>query len=127
MFGKIFLFTQATDIATHRREGQIRVQLWHGQGIKSRALFTHDEYRYEYMTVMSEKYGDMHAEIFGLRKDQILVTGNPKQDWLYHPLIKGYLKYWKFQRQINMFSGFRQCGILKQNHLVIKQYIQIQD
>ena len=86
---KYFFFTQATDIATHRREGQIRVQLWHGQGIKSRALFTHDEYRYEYMTVMSEKYGDMHAEIFGLRKDQILVTGNPKQDWLYHPFDKG--------------------------------------
>ena len=85
---KYFFFTQATDIATHRREGQIRVQLWHGQGIKSRALFTHDEYRYEYMTVMSEKYGELHAEIFGLRQDQILVTGNPKQDWLYHPLDK---------------------------------------
>ena len=65
------------------------MQLWHGQGIIIRALFTHDEYRYEYMTVMSEKYGDMHAEIFGLRKDQILVTGNPKQDWLYHPFDKG--------------------------------------
>lgn len=83
---KYIFFTSACNFIRNAREGQTRVELWHGQGFKNRALFSRFEKRYEYMTVMSQVYADIHAEIFGLRKDQLLITGIPKQDWLLHKI-----------------------------------------
>ena len=81
---KYIFFTSACNFIRNAREGQIRVELWHGQGFKNRALFSRFEKRYEYMTVMSRTYAEIHAKIFGLRDDQLLITGIPKQDWLFH-------------------------------------------
>ena len=83
---KYVFFTSACNFVRNARKDQTRVQLWHGQGFKNRALFSKFEKRYEYMTVMSQTYADIHAEIFGLREDQILITGIPKQDWLFHKI-----------------------------------------
>ncbi len=44
------------------------------------------EKRYEYTTVISELYAKIHQDIYGLREDQILVTGYAKEDWLFHPV-----------------------------------------
>ena len=41
------------------------------------------ERRYEYMTVTSPRYASIHAKEFGLRTDQMLVTGCAKTDWLF--------------------------------------------
>lgn len=35
------------------------------------------------MTVTSELYADIHAAIFGLRREQMLITGCAKADWLF--------------------------------------------
>lgn len=43
------------------------------------------EKRYEYTTVISELYSKIHQDIYGLREDQMLVTGYAKQDWLFAP------------------------------------------
>lgn len=43
------------------------------------------EKRYEYTTVISEIYARIHQDIYGLRPDQVLVTGYAKQDWLFCP------------------------------------------
>jgi len=80
---KYFFFTDAYGFARNCREDQVRVQLWHGCGYKTRLNFTPCEKRYEYMTVTSELYADIHAKIFGLREDQLLVTGCAKEDWLF--------------------------------------------
>lgn len=69
------------------RRDQIRVQLWHGHGFKAPAMVTLEwQDSFEYMTVTSAFYGNVHKGIFGLRADQMLVTGTPKEDWVYHPL-----------------------------------------
>ena len=83
---KYFFFTDSYTFVRNIREGQIRVQLWHGNGLKGRMGFTREEKNYEYMPVVSEMYAEIHERIFGLRKDQLLVTGLPKEDWLFHPL-----------------------------------------
>nr|MCR4923253.1 CDP-glycerol glycerophosphotransferase family protein [Lachnospiraceae bacterium] len=49
------------------------------------------EKRYEYMPVISPLYKKIHEDIYGLRDDQVIITGYPKEDWLFHP-VEGSLK-----------------------------------
>lgn len=82
---KYLFFTDAYGFARNCRKDQIRVQLWHGCGFKTRVNFVRCEKRYEYTTVISDLYAGIHEDIYGLRKEQVLVTGYAKQDWLFHP------------------------------------------
>lgn len=88
---KYFFFTDAYGFVRNCREDQIRVQLWHGCGFKTRVNFVRCEKRYEYTTVISDLYARIHADIYGLREEQVLVTGYAKQDWLFHPVKKDIL------------------------------------
>lgn len=83
---KYLFFTDAYGFARNCRKDQIRVQLWHGCGFKTRVNFVRCEKRYEYTTVISELYSQIHQDIYGLREDQMLVTGYAKQDWLFEGL-----------------------------------------
>lgn len=80
---KFIFTTDAYGFAKARRKDQCLVQLWHGCGFKTRVNFVRCEKRYDYMTVISDLYAEIHEQIYGLRKDQLLVTGYAKQDWLY--------------------------------------------
>ncbi len=82
---RYIFMTDAYGFARNAREDQIRVQLWHGCGFKTRVNFVRCEKRYEYTTVISELYSKIHQKIYGLREDQVLVTGYAKEDWLFHP------------------------------------------
>lgn len=84
-FARFVFFTDAYGFARNSREDQIRVQLWHGCGFKMRLNGTPCEKRYEYMTVTSRLYAEIHAQIFGLKRSQMLVTGCAKEDWLFQP------------------------------------------
>ncbi len=86
---KYIFMTDAYGFAQNARNDQIRVQLWHGCGFKTRVNFSRCEKRYEYTTVVSELYKDIHADIYGLRENQVLVTGYAKQDWLRQPYEEG--------------------------------------
>ncbi len=83
---KYIFFTDAYGFARNCRPDQTRVQLWHGCGFKTRVNFVRCEKRYEYTTVISEVYSKIHQDIYGLRADQMLVTGYAKQDWLFRPV-----------------------------------------
>lgn len=83
---RYLFFTDAYGFVRNCRKDQVRVQLWHGCGFKTRVNFVRCEHRYEYTTVISDLYARIHADIYGLRDDQILITGYPKEDWLFHPI-----------------------------------------
>ena len=83
---KYLFFTDAYGFARNCRKDQIRVQLWHGCGFKTRVNFVRCEKRYEYTTVISGVYSKIHQDIYGLRADQMLVTGYARQDWLFEGL-----------------------------------------
>lgn len=85
---KYIFFTDAYGFARNCRKDQIRVQLWHGCGFKTRVNFVRCEKRYEYTTVISDVYSKIHQDIYGLREDQMLVTGYAKQDWLFEGLAE---------------------------------------
>lgn len=87
---KYIFFTDAYGVARNSRKDQIRVQLWHGCGFKTRLNFSPCEKRYEYMTVTSELYAKIHSEVFGLRAEQLLVTGIAKGDWLFQTVSESF-------------------------------------
>ena len=82
---KYYFMTDSYGFALGCREDQIRVMLWHGCGFKNRLGFAPNEEHYEYMTVTGDEYARTYARIFGLRDDQMLVTGYPKVDYIFHP------------------------------------------
>lgn len=83
---KYFFFTEHCSFARLPREGQTRIQLWHGHGFKGRNLIEDSSFQYEYMPVGGKLYSDIHERLFLLNHDQLMITGLPKQDWLFHPI-----------------------------------------
>lgn len=106
---KYLFFTDAYGFARNCRADQVRVQLWHGCGFKTRVNFVRCEKRYEYTTVISDLYAGIHQEIYGLRADQVLVTGYAKEDWLFHPRREALeeLKIPKAEKYIFWLPTFR--------------------
>ncbi len=114
---KYLFFTDAYGFARNCRKDQIRVQLWHGCGFKTRVNFVRCEKRYEYTTVISDLYSQIHQDIYGLRSDQMLVTGYAKQDWLFQP-VDGWLeklKIPKVKKYIFWLPTFRSAKEQLQN------------
>jgi len=82
---KYLFITDSYGFALGSRPDQVRVMLWHGCGFKTRLGFKPNEHNYEYMTVTGDEYARTYAKVFGLRDDQMLVTGYPKVDYIFHP------------------------------------------
>lgn len=90
---KYIFFTEAYNFTRFARKDQVRVQLWHAQGFKARVISRMAGDKYEYMPVMGAVYAEVHRRIFGLTENQMLITGIPKQDWVFHPATPSLAEY----------------------------------
>lgn len=80
-------FTDTDSWLRYCREGQVRVNLWHGCGFKDRKAKNapgHDK-NYDFMTVTSSMYGDIHAKEYGVSRNKMIDTGLAKEDLLFMP------------------------------------------
>lgn len=80
---KYIFFTDAYGFARNARKDQIRIQLWHGVGFKSRVNYVRCENRYEYKIDPGPIFAEKSMELYGLREDQVKILGYPKIDWLF--------------------------------------------
>ena len=120
---KYIFTTDGYGFARNSRSDQIRVQLWHGQGFKSRVNQTRCEHRYEYMTVSSKMYAHLYANMFGLRTDQMIISGYPRADCLFHPLPdwQQRLNVPQASKYIFWLPTFRSVGVAKMDYLSEKR------
>ncbi|WP_018305802.1 CDP-glycerol glycerophosphotransferase family protein [Desulfitobacterium hafniense] len=130
---KFFLFTETCIWLRFHRKDQILINLWHGCGFKNRKSKTEPTGpHYDFMTVTSQMYADIHADIFGCRKEQMLITGLAKEDWVFHPVdgkladllnIKDCRKYivWlpTFRKTINGMERLSEDYALSETELPI--------
>lgn len=88
---KYLFFTDAMYWTRFCGEGQIRINLWHGNGFKAKknkkgaALGAY----FDYTTVSGPVYLELHEKYLGCSRDKIYDTGLAKEDLLFKPLLKG--------------------------------------
>ena len=122
---KYLFMTDSYGFALGSREDQIRVMLWHGCGFKNRLGTMPNEHHYECMTVTGEEYAKTYARVFGLRDDQMLITGYPKVDYIFHPDVEwrqklGIKNASKYIFWLPTFRNTAVAGLEKHNQSVPK-------
>lgn len=92
-YAKYCFFTDSCYWMRNHSKNQILVSLWHGCGFKDRHAKTEPTgVHYNYMTVNSPMYAKIHAEEYGCKLNQMLITGLPKQDLLFSPIQRSYFE-----------------------------------
>ncbi len=122
---KYLFMTDSYGFALGCRKDQVRVMLWHGCGFKGRLGNSPNEDHYEYMTVTGDEYAKTYAKNFGLREDQMLVTGLPKVDYMFQPVPDWLdrLNVKKAKKYVFWLPTFRNTdkpGLEKHNHTMPK-------
>jgi CDP-glycerol glycerophosphotransferase (TagB/SpsB family) len=125
-FAKYFFFTDSHFWLRNCRNGQVRINLWHGCGFKDRKTKNGPcGKNYDFMTVNSDTYADIHAVEFGCSREQMLVTGLAKQDWLFQGLsspINEFLEIPKTDKYIFWLPTFRMAvdGLERLNEYILE-------
>lgn len=97
---KFFFTTDACRWLRFCRKEQVIINLWHGCGFKARMNQTEPTgTHYNYMTVNSPLYAQIHADIYGCRLDQMLITGLAKQDLQFRNRVERIEKILKIDQK----------------------------
>ena len=88
---KYLFFTDAMYWTRFCSEGQIRVNLWHGNGFKDKKNKNGIplDMLFDYTTVSGPIYLELHSKYFGCSKEKVFDTGLAKEDLLFKPPLVG--------------------------------------
>ena len=97
---------------------QVQINLWHGCGYKG---VSKEETNYlgKYNIVTGEIYQSIHAKIFNIEKNSVIITGLPRNDKLFHPKQLPKIKELNYSENIKYIiwlptyrkAAFRHKGI----------------
>lgn len=98
-YAKYCFFTDDCYWMRNHSENQILVSLWHGCGFKGRWQKTEPTGpHYDYMTVNSKFYAELHRKMYGCREEQMLITGLPKQDLLFDVSSSSFFEKYRLDK-----------------------------
>ncbi len=88
LFRSKFLFCHGEMLAIMPARRQISVNFWHGMPLKkiNRMVEKLGNYKYDFFTYVlstSENFREIFAESFGCKREQVLINGYPRCDYLF--------------------------------------------
>lgn len=92
------------NIALHKKNGQIIVNLWHGAGFKAEK-HANSKSNIDFMVTSSDFFKDEQSKVFGVDTSQVLTTGFPRTDYFYRKLNEIQI------RQKELFAQYRKVII----------------
>lgn len=120
---KYFFFTHPYWFG-FKKDNQIVINLWHGTPLKSGGRDLSNIY--DYAVVPSEKVVPWFEKFIGVKKNQLIISGNPRNDLLFEHknVISKIIDLKKNEKIVLLMPTFRQSQYMKDSDIINPYVIQ---
>lgn len=120
---KYFFFTHPYWFG-FKKDNQIVINLWHGTPLKSGGRDLSDIY--DYAVVPSEKVVPWFEKFIGVKKNQLIISGNPRNDLLFEHknVISKIIDLKNNEKKVLLMPTFRQSQYMKDSDIINPYVIQ---
>lgn len=120
---KYFFFTHPYWFS-FKKSDQVVINLWHGTPLKSGGRDLSKIY--DYAVIPSEKVIPWFEKFIGVKKNQVIISGNPRNDLLFEnkKVLSKIIKVERDEKIILLMPTFRQSQYMKDSDIVNPYVIQ---